>query len=144
MTSWSEIQQALREQRNRTKTITVPLAGLDATFTYRQIPQAEEDRIADLIKVETPTRKRGEPTVNMNTALVKYERFKAGVVSGPDGFSVHNRADYESIPAAVRDEILDAIDQFSEMPDELVACFRGCGPGGQEHQVAGPTGAEVP
>ena len=128
---WSDIKAQLQAQSTATKTLLVPLGGEEVAFKVRQIPQAEEDRISDLISVKAPKRKRGDPEISMNTAEVKWERWKAGVVSGPDGFDVHNRGDYALIPCAVRDEILDAIDGFSSLPDELRLCFRGRGQDGQ-------------
>jgi len=126
---WADVQKALKEQAATTKTLLVPLAGIeDVPFVIRALTQREEDAINGHATVKPGQHRKGDTEVTVDIAERKIQTFMAGVISGPPGFNPKSRADIADLPADVRDGIVEQIGIIGELDEVTRLCFRAGGP----------------
>jgi len=128
--TWAEISATLKDEAGQRKTIQVSLGGMDAEFVIRQLTQREEDQAQAKMSMKF-SKQAGGGEIPMELSEVKIAKFRAGVVSGPSGFSPQNPAHIAQLPASVREEIVACIDDFSALDEVTRLSFRGRGASGE-------------
>jgi len=118
-------QQAVghwEEQQSTHKSITLPVRNKngepvgEVTFVYRMLTE-EQRREAEQAAVNIDT-SRNREEVTTDSGALKNKLIEHGVVDGPDGFD--NRAGQrKAMPDHIKEPLADAIDSFSEMPEEV-------------------------
>lgn len=110
------------EQENATKEITLPVRNDngeivgETTWRYRMLNE-EERRDAENAAVNIDT-KRNSEEITMESDALKDKLIEYGVVDGPEGFR-NKKAHRQAIPSHQKEELADAIDNFSAMPREV-------------------------
>lgn len=118
-------QQAVghwEEQQSTHKSITLPVRNKngetvgEVTFKYRMLTE-EERREAEQAAVNIET-SRNKEEVTTDSGALKNKLIEHGVVDGPEGFQ-NNNAHRSAMPDHIKEPLADAIDAFSEMPEEV-------------------------
>lgn len=119
------LQRANRElQKRKTRRYELPSEEGEEPivweFTIKKLTGEERDEVED--EAIEFTEKRNETNVEMNTGRLKKEQIKRGVVDGPEGFKLTDRH-IEKLPYEVRDDLADAIENFSTLDEEERIAF---------------------
>jgi len=118
-------QQAVghwEEQQSTHKRITLPVRNAngetvgEVTWRYRMLTE-EQRREAEQAAVNIDT-SRNREEVTTDSGALKNKLIEHGVVDGPDGFE-NKAAHRKAIPDHQKEPLADAIDSFSEMPEEV-------------------------
>jgi len=118
-------QQAVghwEEQQATTKTITLPVRNKngepvgEVSFRYRMLSE-EERREAEQAAVNIST-KRNKEEITTDSGALKNKLIEHGVVDGPSGFE-NRKAQRTALPDHIKEPLANAIDTFSEMPEEV-------------------------
>jgi len=129
--TWAEISAKLKEEQMARKTLLVDICGDEVEFVIRQLTQREEDQAQAKMSMKFSKNQKGSGEIPMEMSGIKLEKFKYGVVSGPEGFDPKNPIHVGALPASVRDEIVSCIDEFSSLDEVTRLSFRGIGRDGQ-------------
>lgn len=120
-----DFQQAVghwEEQRSTHKSMTLPVRNKngepigEVTFRYRMLSE-DERREAEQAAVNIET-KRNKEEITTDSGALKNKLIEHGVVSGPSGFD-NTTGQRKAMPDHIKDPLADAIDNFSEMPEEV-------------------------
>jgi len=118
-------QQAVghwEEQQSTHKRITLPVRNSngetvgEVTFRYRMLSE-EQRREAEQAAVNIET-SRNKEEVTTDSGALKNKLIEHGVVDGPEGFN-NKRAHRAAMPDHIKEPLANAIDEFSEMPEEV-------------------------
>lgn len=110
------------EQQNSTKSITLPVRNSNGdavgsvTWRYRMLTE-EERREAEQAAISIE-QSRNKEEINTDSGALKDKLIEHGVVDGPEGYE-NKRAHRGAIPDHQKEPLADAIDSFSEMPEEV-------------------------
>jgi hypothetical protein len=118
-------QQAVghwEEQQSTHKSMTLPVRDKngepvgEVLFRYRMLSEKERREAEQAaINVETS---RNKEEVTTDSGALKNKLIEHGVVDGPEGFE-NKRAHRKAMPDHIKEPLADAIDSFSEMPEEV-------------------------
>ena len=118
-------QQAVghwEEQQSTHKSMTLPVRDKngepvgEVLFRYRMLSE-EERREAEQAAINVET-SRNKEEVTTDSGALKNKLIEHGVVDGPEGFE-NKRAHRKAMPDHIKEPLADAIDSFSEMPEEV-------------------------
>jgi len=129
--TWDETQSAFKERLAERKTIEFELPQGTLRFTIRMLKQHEFDTARSKMKISSG-KKKGSNENSLDMGDYNREKIRFGVVSGPKGFSAKNPAHVQSLELNIRDELAQAIEDFSDIPEVIRISFRGSGEEGKE------------
>lgn len=120
--NWQDAQAAFERQQSESKEVRFAVGEDEIAFEIRQITQLEKDQI-EAKSLKERRRRRGETMTAEELAALKSAYIRAGVVSGPAGYS-NSDEDIAALPAYVRDALADAVQGFAELDEETRIGFR--------------------
>lgn len=95
--------------------------GKVGRFTYRALTESESDAIR-MDARRTPAA-NGDLSSGLDMEKFRTKIIKTGVTDGPDGFTKNSESHAEKLPDALREELADAIVDFSDMDEETRVNF---------------------
>lgn len=127
--SFDEIQQVDRRLKAQRKEIDIAIpnpenpeepAGV-AEFEYRMLTEDEKDEAEDAaINIDTS---RNREEVTTDSGALRATLIMHGVTSGPEGFKLNNERFARQLPSYIKEPLAEAIENFTEMPEEDRAGF---------------------
>lgn len=121
--NWQDACSFFEQQRNETKEIVFSLGtDREIRFVIRLISQADKDRI-ESSTIKNRSRRHDSGITADDLRGIKHATIKAGVVSGPTGWTGSDQ-DIAALPATIRDELADSIQQFATLDEETRIGFR--------------------
>jgi hypothetical protein len=127
--SFEEIQSLDKRLKAKRKTIEIAIPDPDnpetvagvAEFEYRMLSEDEKDEAEDAaVNIET---KRNKEEISTDSGALRATLIKHGVTSGPEGFKLNNERYARELPSYLKEPLAEAIENFSEMPEEDRAGF---------------------
>jgi len=115
-----------REQR-KTRSYDVTVEGQEVTywFEYRMLTEEEKNSISQETVTQQPTRNGQESGIEADAPHARILFIKNGVTdTNIEGFTNNERTIRSALPDPVREDLGDAIAEFSNMPESETLKFR--------------------
>lgn len=129
--SIESVEQAVESYRSQTKRREYELPDpdgdgvLELWFEYRMLSEAEREEMANKSTSFTPTRSGQDDEMDINAAEGRLYAIKTAVVdTNIEGFKATDRGVKQATTPDIREDLGDAIADFSEMPEREKRKFR--------------------
>lgn len=129
--TFAEIKEVDNRLRSKRKTIHIAVPDPDdpdgdpqgtATFEYRMLTEEELDEAEDAaVSIST---ERNAQEVTTDSGALRATLIKYGVTSGPEGFKLNNERAARELPRYIKEPLANAIEDFTQMPEEAREGFR--------------------
>lgn len=116
--SWDDAQSHNQRLKSQRKTIDIAFPedpDKFVRFEYRMLSESEIDEAENAaVNIQTS---RNKQEITTDSGALRKVLIKHGVTEGPEGFKATERY-VESMPTWIKRPLADAIENFTEMPEE--------------------------